>query len=346
MFAPLLLLASSIVAGPGADPAGTISGDVVNASRGNSPAGGAEIVLRTAVDGQLVPFRTTKADAQGRFTVSLLPIGSAYVPGANRDGIHYPGPSVQLTAERPIASVRLSVCDSVAEPSPLVIRRHDILIRPEAGVLRVTESLLVDNPTSTCYVGKSSEGSDEPVTLTLAIPSDFQRTTFDKEFFGRRFHLVDGKLANGIPWTPGRREVKFTYVLANDKPHRVWERPLDLPCSELCLRVATAHPEEVSCNLPSAPSERAGEVAFRATGETLSLGHTIRVELGRLPVAWMVYGRWIALGALVVLAGGACVAAMGRGRSASRPSSRDPQCVLKKSRHFRRADHSRKRRAS
>jgi hypothetical protein len=214
--------------------------------------------------------------------------------------------------------VQLSVCDTVAEPSSLVIRRHDIVIRPEAGVLRVTESILVENPTSTCYVGKSAAEGEEPVTLTLSIPSDFQRTTFEKEFFGRHFSLAGGKLVTGIPWTPGKREVKFTYVLANDKRYRIWERPVDLPCSDLRLCVATAHPEEVSCTLPPAPPERSGELVFQSAGEKLMPGHVIRVELGRLPVPWMVYGRWTAAATLVVLAGGVCLAVMRRGQHAGR----------------------------
>ena len=87
----------------------------------------------------------------------------------------------------------------------------------------VTESMSIDNPSSLCYVGKSPVSGAEPVTLQLAIPADFERTTFHKEFFGRQFSIVDGKLVTGVPWPPGRRELAFTYVLACDEGGYVWQ---------------------------------------------------------------------------------------------------------------------------
>ena len=184
----------------------------MNASDGKMPVGRAEVVLRVKLHGQFVPVEKTNADAQGKFLFQHLPVGDdcQYRPGANQDGVHYPGPPIKLTSRLPHADVTLTVCSSVTHPNPLVIRQYEVIVRPEPGALNVTETILVDNPSSTCYVGRPDHEGAEPVTLQLAIPSDFERTTFHKEFFGRRFSLVDGRLVTGIPWTPGRRELKFT----------------------------------------------------------------------------------------------------------------------------------------
>ncbi len=306
-----LLLAIGAVAGSSNLDRGAIRGVVVNASQGNRPVERAEVVLRARQDGQLVPLATTTTDATGRFAFEHLPVGPdrEYLPGANRDGIHYPGQRVQLIVQRPQADVSLAVHDSIAEPNPLVIRRHEIVISPQPGALHVTETLLVSNPSLRSYVGRSGKEGAEPVTLRLSIPSDFERTTFQKEFFGRRFSLVDGKLVTAIPWTPGERELKFTYVLRNTEDRRVWRRPLDLPCSSVCVRVRTTKPEEITCNLPRTEVRRDSdltksdltELVFQSSGNGLPVGHVIEVELGQLPVAWMIYGRWVALAALVLL---------------------------------------------
>ena len=144
----------------------------------------------------------------------------------------------------------------------------------------------------------------QPITLRLSIPSDFQRTTFDQEFFGRHFSLADGKLVTSIPWTPGPRELKFTYVLANPKSRFHWDRPLDLPCSDLTLIIRTARPDEVSCNLDAKPLRHRDEVTFALSGRNLPAGQVIRVDLGRLPMPLMAYGRWLALAVLIGLVGG------------------------------------------
>jgi hypothetical protein len=325
MIPKLVLLICSVAAGQAPGDDGTISGIVVNASEGRRPVGGAEVMLRMKLHGQLVPVAQTTADGQGWFVFRDLMVGGTYqyLPGANRQDIHYPGPRIQLTPQRPRAEVELAVHDAVTHPCPLVIRRHEITVRPEPGALHVTESILVDNPSSKSYVGQSEREGGEPVTLGLAVPPDFERLTFDKEFFGRRFSMVDGKLVTSIPWTPGQRELNFTYVLRNSREHRVWQRPLDLPCSRLSVSVQTSTPEEVRCNLQPGSVEQSGDlstVTFQSDERTLPAGHVIRLELGKLPVPWTVYGKWLALLVLTVLIAGAGFVMIGQRRRTKHPS--------------------------
>ncbi|MCC6125589.1 MAG: carboxypeptidase regulatory-like domain-containing protein [Pirellulales bacterium] len=327
----LALTACLTLADAPAENRGVISGVVVNASQGNSPVEGCTVVLRVRSENQFVVFGETAADRWGRFRFENLPVGKyyEYLPGANRGDVHYPGPRVRITPAEPHAAVELSVCDSIAAPSPLVLARHDIRLRTEPGVLYVTESLVVENPSSTCYIGQA-EGEDAvPVTLQLNIPPEFERATFDQEYFGSRFGASEGKLITGIPWPPGKKEVKFTYVIRNDETNRNWRRPLDLPCSDVCVRVQSARPEEVACNLSPAPIEKRGkdekgeigEVLFRSEGKLLPAGFVIDVSMGHLPVPWMAYARWTALTVLFGIAAGAGIFALRRRKSPPPPIS-------------------------
>ena len=282
----------------------------MNASQDNAPVAGAEVVLRIKLDGQFGPMDQTTTDAEGKFLFGDLMVGEHFhcLPGANRDGVHYPGPRVRLTAARPRVAAKLAVRDALTRPCPLVVRRHEIDVRPEPGSLTVTESLLIANPSSKCYVGEPVGEVEEPITLRLAIPSGFERATFHKEFFGREFSLADGKLVTRIPWQPGERKLKLTYVLPNSQKHALWERPLDLPCSHVRVRVRTANPDEVACNLERIlvePQGESTELTFESKGRTLAAGHVLRLELGRLPVPVMAYARWLALLVLTHLIGGA-----------------------------------------
>ncbi len=247
MLFTLLLLAGSALAANPPQLVGVIEGVVVRAAD-HRPVSGAEVVLRTEVDGQLVSVAETAADTEGRFCFGRLPAddGRVYLPGANRDGVHYPGPSVRLSSLRPRAEVTLAVYDAVKFPNPLVVRQHTIVLRPEPGVLRVTESMLIDNPSAACYVGQAAGEDAEPVTLQLAIPADFAQVTFASEFFGRRFSLAGGRLVTGVPWPPGQRELTFSYVLANTQRHYVWRRPLDLPSTKVRVVVHGNQPRRVT----------------------------------------------------------------------------------------------------
>lgn len=305
-----LLVIGAVLSGPLPGSNGTIRGTVVNRSATRPVPCQATVVLRIESGGQFVPLRQLESDSQGRFRFDRLPVGAIYryLVGANRDEVHYPGPRIVLTDGRPEAEVELGVRDAVARPNPLLIRSLEIVIVPEPGALRVSESLRIENPSSTCYVGEPPPGGGTPVTLALGIPADFERTTFEKEFYGRRFAVADGKVVTSLPWPPGRRELRYTYVLRNDHAYRCWERPLDLPCSHVRVRVRTSKPNDVRCNLPWLPAECDGEILFQSDDPILPAGHVLRVELGRLPLGWMDYARPAALLSLIgLIAATSCV---------------------------------------
>lgn len=301
MWFVLLLLTGSVLDTTAPLGNGVIEGVVINAAD-QTPVAGAEVVLRVKVNGQLQPVAETTADAGGRFRFEKLPADGAYdyLPGANRGGIHYPGPSVRLTSLRHRAEVKLAVHDTAEFPNPLVVRRHDITLCPESGVLRVTESMLIDNPSKACYVGKAAGDDLEPVTLQLAIPANFEQVTFASEFFGRRFSLIDGRLVTGVPWPPGPRELSFSYVLANAERCCVWQRLLDLPSTQVRVSVRSDRPDQITSNLSRTEQKEDDSVTFESGPQTLSTGYLLRVELGGLPVSAMTYAPW---GALALLAG-------------------------------------------
>jgi hypothetical protein len=301
MFVTAIVLASSLLSAASPAGEGVIEGVVVRAA-GQTPLPGAEVVLRAKIGGQLLPVAETTADARGRFCFRhLIDDGTCvYLPGANHDGVHYPGPGVRLSSPRQRAEVKLTVYDAVAFPNPLVVRRHTIALHPEPGVLHVTESMLIDNPAAACYVGRAARDGAEPVTLRLAIPAGFERVTFASEFFGRRFSVAGGELVTGVPWPPGRRELTFSYTLPAPGRQCVWQRSLDLPSAGVRLSVHGNQSGQVTCNLNPALRQEKGEIAFESGERSLSAGYRLRVELGNMPVSALRYAPW---GAMTLLAG-------------------------------------------
>jgi hypothetical protein len=294
---------------------GIIEGRVVNASRNDQPVAEAEVVLQVRIDGQFTAVEQTVSDAAGRFRFDSLPVdpGLIYLPGANRDGVHYPGRRIELTPRRPNGYLTLAVHEGIAEPNPLVVREHEIVIGGEPGVLHVVEAMLIENPGLTTYIGAEG-GAGTPVTLSLGIPMDFERLTFQEEFFGRQFTAGGEHVVTSLPWTPGARWLRYTYSLPNEDLARIVERRLDLPTEHVRVRILQGLQEQVTCNLAAAEQPAAGEVAFENGDQVLPAGHKIQVTLGRLPLPWVVYARWSALALLLGLVGAAVVIARCRSR--------------------------------
>ncbi len=293
------------VVGQSESRAGSIRGVVVNGSRQNTVCPRAEVVLRAKMDGPFTAVAKTTADEQGRFDFGEVPIepGIVYQPGGNHQEIHYPGPQIALTEANPDAFATLRVHDALTHPSPLRLSRWDILIKPLPAALQVTEALTIVNPTSSTFVGQAESDDSQPVTLRLSIPANFERCTFREEFLGRNFEVVNDKMVTRIPWKPGVRKVEFTYTVPNSDRRRIWDRPCDLPCDAVRMLVEHGQPQEIACSLGKPYTVRENEVIF--TSSSLRPADApMRVELGRQPVHWTRYARWIALVSLA-----ACVAA-------------------------------------
>jgi hypothetical protein len=285
---------------------GTIQGIVVNGSRGGVPIADAEIHLRANVDGVFEPVGNANTDISGNFSLQGLPIDSRiiYLPGANYHGVHYPGQRVRIDSANKIANVKIIVYDAVRSTSPLGAKRHNISVEKSVGLLKISESILISNPSHTTYVGESQSDA-VPVTLRLSIPPNFDRVTFDSEFYGRRFRIIDHQLVTDMPWPPGDRELKFTYRVPIGQSGGLFRRPLDLPSENLCVRVQPQD-EQLSCNLSRAALVD-GHMAFMGNDEQFPIGYTINLQIGNLPIPWMLYGRWAALATVVSLVLGTLV---------------------------------------
>jgi hypothetical protein len=278
----------------------TLEGVVVNGTHMNAPVAMTEVILRAGRGNALQQVAKTQTDAQGRFVFRDVPWDSTvvYLAGANHGGIHYPGPRLHMEAGRVASHVTLTVYDTVASPSPLVAEKYEIVIHAQPTLLDVTETLLVQNPSLTTFVGEANENGFAE-TLRLAIPNRFQRVTFHQEFFGRRFKLGDQCVVTDIPWTPGKRELKFTYQLPRPENGPAFERFLDLPCFEVRLRLVGDDLRQVDCNL--ARVEGGSDFVFASTGTLLTKGEAIRLQLGGVARPWLASVRWVGLSALALL---------------------------------------------
>jgi hypothetical protein len=203
---------------------------------------------------------------------------------------------VRLDQRNPIQQTTIRAFDAVESPSPLEAMRHNINITVEPTVLLIRETLLVANRSLRTYVGEKV-ADEPPSTLRLSIPANFDRVTFGSEFHGRRFRIVDHQVVTDIPWPPGERELSFTYRIPLQVSGGLFRRPLDMPCSNVTVRVRKNDSEQASCNLPFV--QRAGnETVFASKDKPLRAGHLIDVRMGAPPFPWMQCARW---GAVILL---------------------------------------------
>jgi hypothetical protein len=308
---------------------GAITGVVVNGTQSDRPIANAEVRLRAGANGVLEPFRATATDSNGRFEFRDLPLDTSvvYLPGAIRDGVHYPGQRVNLTSRNRVADVRIVAFDAIHDDSPLVAERHEIDVSAGEQMLEVRESLTIANRSRATYVGQPDE-EQSTVTLQLSIPPNFDRVTFDREFYGRRFRIVDHRVVTDVPWQPGDYELKFSYRVPLEDSAGLYRRSIDLPTSHFSIRVRTNDVGNVWCNVASA-RQQGNQITFVADKQ-LPAGYTLELQIGQAPFPWLLVARWVSLGLLATLVLAAMYVRRRRARLARRANSADPAQTLPK----------------
>jgi len=302
----ILLAMAVLLAGVGSPGNAIIHGEVVNGSKGASPVAGAEVVLLAGKDKQFERVASTTTDPMGCFVFDhrhLTPSPELiYFPAAHWEGVHYPGPRFRLDPHGAPVGVRLTVHDAIASPCPLVAELHEIDIHVNPGFLEVTEIVVVANPSSTTYVGTADPNAPmtTPTTLSMSIPERVSHVTFNKEFDGRNFQLVEGRLVTNVPWPPGKRQLAFIYQLPVENNQLRFQRLLDLPCLDARVAVTGQCSQELTCNLPKVTGSDLVPIGFASNGQTLPAGYTLQLQMRHLSVSWTVYARW---GAVFLLGG-------------------------------------------
>ena len=157
MFPPLftLLLLCASVANP-LEPRGKIQGIVVNGTQGNEALANVDVILRAGTDTSLTPVAETRTDIYGKFIFEDLPLDSSatYLPGAVRDGVHYPGDRTRLGLNNRFVQSRIVAFEAVELPSPLIAEKHEIEVNIRHNLLEVSEVRLVTKPSRKTYVGE------------------------------------------------------------------------------------------------------------------------------------------------------------------------------------------------
>jgi hypothetical protein len=96
---------------------------------------------------------------------------------------------------------------------------------------------------------------------------------------------------------------------------------LDMPSSDVRIRVRPNEAQTVSCNLPKSTAN--DELLFAAAERKLPAGFTIELQIGEPPIPWNRFARWGSLVTLAALVLGTLLFNHRRGRSGQRRPAED-----------------------
>jgi hypothetical protein len=278
--------------------------------------------------------RTTLTDATGAFRFEGLSTGSDYVYSitANYASVDYWSDGVQLTTDKPVASLELPVYETTTNAGgvQVVLDHLAIQVNKDAQTIQVLNYVKLHNGGDRTLVAEGvNTTTAQPAALQFPLPKEASNITPMEGLTQENLSLTDGGLADNTPFPPGDREVVISYDLPYSAASYVLERNIMYPTDKLAILMPAGSVQIDSPQLPNRnDTEMGGNKFLVTTGENLAVGTPLQLTLSGLPKA----GGGIGAGLLQPLVLIAAVLALGgalaywrlRLRWAARAGGSDP----------------------
>ena len=213
---------------------GLITGQVINSSGGELPAG-LVVTLHGFEDMQMVYSNTTTVQSAGFFTLTQveMPAGWAFLASTQYKGTTY---SSDVSLAEPGAtsiSLNIPVYDTTTTTGSLSVdRMHIFLDFSNPGTVQVVELFIISNLGDETIVASQPGGA----VLQFALPVGAANLQFDSGALGQRYVEIPGGFGDTLPVQPGRGEyqVLFSYDLPYTNKLTL-EHPLNYPVNALVV---------------------------------------------------------------------------------------------------------------
>ncbi len=276
---------------------GTISGQVVNDTRGGGSVAGVEITLITYVNDAISETRATVADREGKFQFDDVTVEHTYLVSARYMGVDYYY-QVAFESGETKAHVEVGVCDVTTSDQVIRANMAHVVIDVAEESFKITRVYWLFNDSDMTYVGTDG-------VLVFSLPEgayDFeapQELMMDYEF------LDNNTIAYLVPFPPGERQIVYSYKLQKPDGHE-FTIPLqvDYPADSLEIMIASEDIEvSVSQLAPADPVVTNSEERYmHFHGENITRGTMVNLSLSNLSGGggFPPYIAWIIIGLIVI----------------------------------------------
>lgn len=271
-------------------PKGTITGQLVNGTKGGASVAGQVVTLKTYINDAEGASKDSKADEQGNFKFGDLSTEASYSykVTVNYQTANYESASIKFSPVETTKSVKLTVYDATTNEDAIsALTSHTVISLGQDG-LTVLEYIVFINPSDKTYIGSKDLGNGKKETLRFALPKGASNLTLQRGLTDS--HVV--KTAEGFggtaPFIAGTtNEVSFTYKIKSASRDLAFDQVFYRPTGNYDLLVQDTGNIQVKASglqeVETLPFQ--GSRFKRLTGQSLAAGTRITVQIGGLPFA-------------------------------------------------------------
>lgn len=225
-----------------AEPTGRLAIRVRQGTEGGPSRSGGAIELHLFQQNQLIRSLDLTLDEMGLAMVDDLPIDLRLRPlvRVEHSGVVYQEAGPAIEPANPSVSMDVVVYETSREAPAWRVASRQVIIAPSEGKVLVTESVYVNNPADTTWLGEGQTVSEEKLTtVRLGLPAAAANIQLVGGFHGWCCTtLKDDALAVHMPLMPGRAVFEYVYELPASRSPTHLEFASAAPTDELAVIVA------------------------------------------------------------------------------------------------------------
>jgi 5-hydroxyisourate hydrolase-like protein (transthyretin family) len=225
----MVMPAAALAQAP-APAAGTIAGEVVNATAKGSSTANVSVTLFSLADNTSVARGTAVTDASGRFAFENVSANlGAYAVAATFQNAHYFSDTQTYSQNGTGSRVVLRVYDSTTDDAAIKIVNSHTVMLVQDGSLLIQEVYVFANMSDRTYIGVSSGTAGQRTTLRFPLPAGASGLEVGGDIGPTGIVPAQDGFADTTPVQPGQLQGYYTYTLPLTRGPYTYARSVNYP---------------------------------------------------------------------------------------------------------------------
>ena len=287
LLAVIILSLSLAVPVLAAEPAGVISGQVVNGTEDGSSVADLDITLETHLGDGEPAVTTGKTDAEGNFVFDGLNTDPSYGYHVkiNYQQAEYESGHIAFAEGETAKVTYIIVYDATTSNEAISVAMAHIVIYVGQESLQVTEFFMFLNQGDHTYIGSievTADGKKE--TLRLPMPPGATEIQLGSQLMECCIVSGEDGLIDTMPVFPGYKEVAYSYQVSHSSGEYTFSRRVDYPTDSYEVLVQGIGVEVSSEQMETKePLDIEGTIFEYLSAEGLAPGDALTIRLSGLP---------------------------------------------------------------
>jgi len=197
---------------PSSQPAsyGTLTIRCIQGTKGAAVPTSQPVMIELAHQDKVIRQFEAKLDDKGAAVVPNISLSLAFQPWVSTiyQGVVYRAPGDLMDSQHPSQTIDLTVFESTEQAPQWQVQKRLVMVSPLPEGLRVTDVLIVNNPTDRIWLG-TPDGKGGHAALAIPAPPG----ALDPAIGGQPATIQDGKIISSDPLSPGESQIQLSYSI-------------------------------------------------------------------------------------------------------------------------------------